>query len=110
MQKIKLLGKEVNIAFNLATEIAYEQITGEAFAIDKLSFTKNAVALYMAAISANNPDSDITTEDISSKASGAEVKALSDAIYAEMKAWMNIPDVMTEKEEEKKDEDEEKND
>ena len=109
MQKIKLLGKEVNIAFNLATEIAYEQITGEAFAIDKLSFTKNAVALYMAAIIANNPDIDITTEDIISKASGAEVKALSNAIYAEMKAWMNIPDVMTEKEE-NKDEDEEKND
>ena len=108
MQKIKLLGKEVNIAFNLATEIAYEQITGEAFAIDKLSFTKNAVALYMAAIIKNNPDIDITTEDIISKASGAEVKALSNAIYAEMKAWMNIPDVMTEKEE-NKDEDEEKN-
>ena len=108
MQKIKLLGKEVNIAFNLATEIAYEQITGEAFGIEKLSFTKNAVALYMAAIIANNPDIDITTEDIISKASGAEVKALSDAIYAEMKDWMNIPDVMNEKEE-KKEEDEEKN-
>ena len=109
MQKINLLGKEVKIAFSLATEIAYEQITGEAFVIDKLSFTKNAVALYMAAIIANNPDIDITTDDIISKASGTEVKALSDAIYAEMKAWMNIPDVMTEKEEEKKDEDEEKN-
>ena len=108
MQKIKLLGKDVNIAFNLATEIAYEQITGEAFGIEKLSFTKNAVALYMAAIIANNPDIDITTEDIISKASGTEVKALSDAIYAEMKAWMNIPDVMEEKVE-KKDEDEEKN-
>ena len=108
MQKIKLLGKEVNIAFNLATEIAYEQITGEAFGIEKLSFTKNAVALYMAAIIANNPDIDITTEDIISKASGAEVKALSNAIYAEMKAWMYIPDVMTEKEE-NQDVDEEKN-
>lgn len=108
MQKINLLGKEVNITFNLATEIAYEQITGEAFGIEKLSFTKNAVALYMSAIIANNPDIDITTEDIISKASGAEVKALSDAIYAEMKAWMNIPDVMEEKEE-TKDEDEEKN-
>lgn len=108
MQKINLLGKEVNIAFNLATEIAYEQITGEAFGIEKLSFTKNAVALYMAAIIANNPDIDITTEDFISKASGAEVKALSDAIYAEMKAWMNIPDVMEEKEK-AKDEDEEKN-
>lgn len=108
MQKINLLGKEVNIAFNLATEIAYEQITGEAFGIEKLSFTTNAVALYMATIIANNPDIDITTEDIISKASGAEVKALSDAIYAEMKAWMNIPDVMEEKEE-AKDEDEEKN-
>lgn len=108
MQKINLLGKEVNITFNLATEIAYEQITKEAFGIEKLSFTKNAVALYMAAIIANNPDIDITTEDLISKASGAEVKALSDAIYAEMKAWMNIPDVMDEKEE-KKDEDDEKN-
>lgn len=108
MQKINLLGKEVNITFNLATEIAYEQITKEAFGIEKLSFTKNAVALYMAAIIANNPDIDITTEDIISKASGLEVKALSDAIYAEMKAWMNIPDVMDEKEE-KKDEDDEKN-
>ena len=108
MQKINLLGKEVNIAFNLATEIAYEQITKEAFGIEKLSFTKNAVALYMAAIIANNPDIDITTEDFISKASGAEVKALSDAIYAEMKAWMNIPDVMDEKEE-KKDVDDEKN-
>ena len=108
MKKINLLGKEVNIAFNLATEIAYEKITGEAFGIEKLSFTTNAVALYMAAIIANNPDIDINTEDIIGKASGAEVKTLSDAIYAEMKAWMNIPDVMNEKEE-KKEEGEEKN-
>lgn len=108
MQTINIIGKEVKIAFNLATEIAYEQITGEAFGIEKLNFTKNAVALYMAAIIANNPDIDINTEDIISKASGAEVKTLSDAIYAEMKAWMNIPDVMNEKEE-KKEEGEEKN-
>lgn len=108
MQTINIIDKEVKIAFNLATEIAYEQITGEAFGIEKLSFTKNAVALYMAAIIANNPDIDITTDDLISKASGKEVKALSDAIYAEMKAWMNIPDVMDEQEE-KKEEDAEKN-
>lgn len=108
MQKIKLLGKEVNIAFNLATEIAYEQITKEAFGIEKLNFTKNAVALYMAAIIANNPDMDITTDDLISKASGAEVKALSDAIYEEMRVWMDVPAVMQEKEEQVK-EGEEKN-
>ena len=61
---IKLLGKKVVICYNMATQIAYEEITGNAFDVADLNKTSNAMALYLACIFANNPETDITLDNI----------------------------------------------
>ena len=103
MQKLKIFGRKVNIAFNLATQIAYEGIVDEPFDIHKLTYTKNSVALYMASIIANNPDTTITIEDLYQKLTSEEVHVLKKAVIEEMKKWLKIPDVIPD--DQKKDDD-----
>lgn len=106
MQKIKFIGKDIDIAFNVAVQIEYENITSEPFDISKLAYMKNSIALYEAAIKVNNRDAGITSADIASKASAEDMKAISSAVVEEMAAWINVPDFIKEKQ---KDEEGEKN-
>lgn len=106
MQKIKFIGKDINIAFNVAVQIEYENITKEPFDIAKLAYMRNSVALYEAAIKVYNPDAGITSADITSKASAEDMKAISTAVVEEMAAWIKVPDFIKE---EQKDEEGEKN-
>ena len=53
--KVKILGEEIAIKFNMAVEIGYEEILGEAFDVSQLDKQKNSLALYMSAILASNP-------------------------------------------------------
>lgn len=91
--KVKILGEEIDITFNMAVEIAYEEITGEPFNIEALSKMKNTVALDMAAIIVANPDTAITIEDIMTKANGKEIGDLNNAVIATMTEWLQIPKV-----------------
>lgn len=106
MQKIKFIGKYINIAFNVAVQIEYENITSEPFDISKLAYMKNSVALYEAAIKVNNPDAGITSADITLQASSADMKTISTAVVEEMAAWIKVPEMMKE---EPKNEEKEKN-
>jgi hypothetical protein len=92
--KVKILGEEIDIKFNMATEIAYEEITGEPFNIEALSKMKNTVALDMAAIIVANPDTSITIEDLMTKANGKEIGDLNNAVIATMTEWLQIPKVV----------------
>jgi hypothetical protein len=91
--KVKFLGEEIDIKFNMAVEIAYEEITGEPFNIEALSKTKNTVALDMAAIIVANPDTSISIEDLMTKANGKEIGDLNNAVIATMTEWLQIPKV-----------------
>ena len=62
MKTIKILGQEVKIAFNLATQIAYERIKKEPFNIEALNNMESAVVLYAACIIANNEKTTITID------------------------------------------------
>lgn len=107
-QTITLLGEQVDIRFNMAVEIAYEEITGEPFNIETLNKQKNSLALYMAAIITANPDTKITIERLMTEASGAEIGQLATAVIESMTQWMHIPDVLPKEEQpEKKDADDE---
>lgn len=84
---VKMLGEELKIKFNLAVEICYEQITGNAFDLDALKMTSNAIALYYAAIITNNPETSIKIEDLLCNATGQEISALSKAVFSSIDKW-----------------------
>ena len=99
-RKITILGEEVAISFNMAVEIAYEDISGDAFDVDSLKSQKNSIALYMAAIIANNPDTEITVDRLLKEAKAREITALSQAVIQSMLEWLEIPTVMKKTEDE----------
>lgn len=94
MQKktIKLLSKKVVICYNMATQIAYEEITGNTFDVADLNKTSNAMALYLACIFANNPDTDITLDDLLKDATANEIKTLQNAVLDSFKEWCGVAD------------------
>lgn len=99
MEKIvKILGEEVPVKFCVAVQIAYEEITGAAFSFDGLSKMKNSVALSMAMIVTNKPETKITIDRLMTEANGKETSELTTAIVESMKAWYGLPDVMAEEE------------
>ena len=95
---ITILGETIDIQFNMAVELNYEEITGEAFSIEALSKMKNSVALYMAAILSANPDTTITVDRLLKEAKGPEIAALSTAVITAMTEWMQIPKVIKDEE------------
>lgn len=95
---ITVLGETLDIAFNMAVELNYEEISGEAFTIDALAKMRNSIALYMAAILSANPDTEITVERLLKEAKGPEIASLSTAVITAMTEWMQIPTVIKEEE------------
>lgn len=95
-KKITILGEEIAIAFNMAVEMAYERITGNPFKLEDLKFKMNVMPLYMAAVIANNPDTKITFDDLSTKATKKEIMALDQAVSETMSDWLEIPSVIPE--------------
>ena len=112
--EITILGEKIAIEFNLAVEVAYEEIADRPFDIADLVSQRNSVALYMAAIITANPDTAITVERLMKEAAGPEIEQLSKAVIAAMTEWLHLPQVLkkeqpAEAEDEKADEKKEKN-
>lgn len=93
---IEILGEKIAIKFNMAVEIAYEEITGEPFSIEALKSQKNSAALYMAVLLASKPDTQITMEKLINEADGPTIATLSTAVIQAMSKWMKLPSVITE--------------
>lgn len=108
-EKINVLGEKLVIKFNMAVEIAYEEITGESFSIEQLNKQKNCVALYMAAIIANNDKTKITIERLMKDATGKEFVEIAKAVTDSMLEWMKIPSVLPKEKPVEVSEEEEKN-
>ena len=106
MKHITFAGNELKIAFNLATEIAYEDITGKPFSIadviyvdDKGNSTQNEKAFVYVAISsviANNQDSDVDADTILLNENKDEVENLMSTVAHEMLAWFKITPIAEE--------------
>lgn len=100
-KKITILGNEVVIAFNMATEIAYEDIAGKAFEFEEIQKSvKSRLILCYACIIANNEDSSITLDSLLKDATAADIKVLMEAVMWSMVEWAKIPVVMQKGEEE----------
>lgn len=91
---INILNEEIDIRFNMAVELAYEEITNEPFNIESLNKMKNTLALDMAAIIVAKEDTQITIERLMKEANGKEIGQLNNAVITEMMAWLQIPAVV----------------
>ena len=96
--KVKISNEEIDIQFNMAVEIAYEEVAGEPFNIESLSKMKNTMALCMAAIVAANPDTSITMDYLLKNASVKEIGELKNAVTETMMEWLQIPKVIADAE------------
>ena len=96
--KVKISNEEIDIQFNMAVEIAYEEVAGEPFNIESLSKMKNTIALCMAAIISANPDTSITMEYLLKNASVKEIGELKNAVTETMMEWLQIPKVIADAE------------
>jgi len=92
-ETIKLLGEDVVVAFNLAVQIAYEDITEKPFVLTEINGRKQQAALYMAVIIANNPETKITMDSLLSEASFEDLQLLDVTIGAMIREWYNIPNL-----------------
>lgn len=93
-KKVTVLGETIDIRFNMAVEIAYEDIVNEPFNVQSLERQKNIVALCMAAIIVNNPETKITAERFIREVASDEYNAIVSAVIEAMTEWMKIPSVI----------------
>ena len=101
---ITILGETLTIAFNMAVQISFEEITGKPFSDINTDSSKDNFALAYAAIIANNPDTNITADNLLRNISGAELKDLLQAISDAAVEWNDMPATLADEEDKNKDE------
>ena len=92
-KKVKIGGKVVVIAFNLATQIKFEEKNGRMPDMDHLTSVSETTLLLLASIEANNEGSDFQAEDLTKRASLKEFKEATNALAESMTAFFRIPDI-----------------
>lgn len=108
MKKITILGEEVNIAFNMASIISFEIISGKSYNDIDLTSTKDTLELNAAVIVANNPKSGITVNKLMFEAKSEDIAKLNKAVADELMEWSHIPETL-EGEDKQEGDEEEKN-
>ena len=95
---INILGESIVIAFNMASLIGFEEITGKPFNEINIGMSKDTLALSIAVIIANNPDTQITANALMTQASGKEISELTQAVTAAFIDWNTIPETLSDDE------------
>lgn len=90
-QQITLLGESLTIVFNMACQIAFEEITGKPFNDFDSNKSKDILALDYAVISVNNPDTNITADRLMREANAQDMKVLNNAITSALMDWNDMP-------------------
>ena len=104
MKKIlTILGQEVTIMFNMAVQISFEEITGKPFSEIDTNVSKDSLALAYSAIIANNPDCNITVDNLMHDASGAELNGVIKAISDSFVEWNKVTETLADEEDKKED-------
>lgn len=98
-QQITLLGETLTIVFNMACQIAFEEITGKPFNDFDSNKSKDILALDYAVISVNNPDTNITADRLMREANAQDMKTLNNAITAALMDWNDMPATLADDEE-----------
>lgn len=98
-RKVKVLGQELTIRFNMSVEIIYEELTAKPFNISEtIERAKDRMALLSAAIAASNDVPDDFAERLATEASAQEIGELASAVYNAFKEWAKIPEIEADKE------------
>ena len=90
--------------FNMAVQISFEEITGKPFSEIDTNVSKDSLALAYSAIIANNPDCNITVDNLMHDASGAELNAVIKAISDSFIEWNKVPGTLADEEDKKEEE------
>ena len=101
-KQITILGRTIGIAYNMATQIAYEEIVGKPFDIEAMDKTSNTLALYYACIIANNKDTDLTFDELLEDADANDISTLRDAVIGSFTEWCKPAVTSAEKKKQKK--------
>ena len=94
---IHLLGEDIDICFNMATIIGYEEITGQSFYGESFETAKTRYALLAAVLAQSDAKEDIGDRLLKD----VDFKEFTDAFAVIMEAaseFFNIPQVMQEEE------------
>lgn len=86
------------MTFNMAVELAYEEITDTPFNVADLKKQRNSLALCLASLVVADPATDVTVERLLHEATGQEIAELTKAVGEAMAEWLAIPAVMAEEE------------
>ena len=92
-KKVKIGGKVVVIAFNLATQIKFEEKNGRMPDMDHLTSVSETTLLLLASIEANNEGSDFKAEDLTKRASLKEFEAATSALAESMTEFFRVPEI-----------------
>ena len=98
MKKITILGKKLEICFNMAAEIEYEELSGKPFDLEKMNTQKATMQLCYAVLKVANDKVPFTFDELNRKAKFNETAELKAAVIEAMNEWLGIPAVMAEKE------------
>ena len=90
--------------FNMAVQISFEEITGKPFSEIDTNVSKDSLALAYSALIANNPDCNITVDNLMHDASGAELKEVIKAISDSFVEWNKVPGTLADDEDKKEEE------
>lgn len=93
---VTILGHDLNIIFNMAVEIEYEELSGKPFDLQQMDTQKATMQLCYAAMKVSNDNVPFTIDEMNRKATFSETTALKAAVIEAMNDWLGIPAVMAE--------------
>lgn len=93
---VTILGHVLNISFNMAVEIEYEELSGKPFDLRQMDTQKATIQLCYAVLKVFNDKVPFTIDEMNRKATFSETKALKAAVIEAMSEWVGIPAVMAE--------------
>ena len=92
--KVKLLGKDYGVAFNMAVQIDFEDTSGKPFDLESLNTQKATMQLCYASLKQANGKLPFTFDELLSQISSTETSELKNAVMGTMKEWFGLPAVM----------------
>ena len=93
---VTILGHELNISFNMAVEIEYEELSGKPFDLQQMDTQKATMQLCYASMKVSNDNVPFTIDEMNCKATFRETAELKAAVIEAMNDWLGIPAVMAE--------------
>ena len=109
MNKVTLFGKDYTIAFNMAVQIRFEEMSGKPFDLTTMETQTATMQLCYASLKESNDNLPFTFEEMTKRLTMSETADLKNAVIEAMNAWFGIPKVMQDEDQPQEQEDDGKN-